>query len=74
MYFSCRKFFYYKISSRNTHFILIHLFTDYPDYSAQYANYSTQVKYENEYDEARVKYEDHENGQNYSKEEGEYDE
>ncbi|XP_063702719.1 U1 small nuclear ribonucleoprotein 70 kDa [Culicoides brevitarsis] len=50
---------------------------DYPDYSAQY-NYNAQVKYEDEYEEKyrpneQNNYEQHENGQGYSKEEGEYD-
>uniref|UniRef100_A0A336K613 U1 small nuclear ribonucleoprotein 70 kDa n=1 Tax=Culicoides sonorensis TaxID=179676 RepID=A0A336K613_CULSO len=51
---------------------------DYPDYSAQYNNYPAQVKYEDEYEEKyrptdQNNYAEHENGQNYSKEEGEYD-
>lgn len=53
------------------------MFTDYPDYSAQY-NYPAQVKYEDEFEEKyrpndQNNYDQHENGQNYSKEEGEYD-
>lgn len=54
------------------------LSTDYPDYSTQYNNYPAQVKYEDEFEEKyrpndQNNYDQHENGQNYSKEEGEYD-
>lgn len=55
------------------------MFADYPDFSANFANYGVEVKYEDgEEKKFRPQEEDRfrerENGgQNYSQEEGEYD-